>query len=77
VIDVVAELDMSSFLTAYGLDGRGGAAYDPQMMLTLLVYSYCVGERSSRRIERRLVEDVGLAPDLGHRACLITRLPRG
>ncbi|WP_297623198.1 transposase [Nocardioides sp.] len=58
VIDVVAELDMSSFLTAYRLDDRGGAAYDPQMMLALLVYSYCVGERSSRRIERRLVEDV-------------------
>lgn len=58
VIDVVAELDISSFLAAYRLDGRGGAAYDPQMMLALLVYAYCVGERSSRRIERRLVEDV-------------------
>lgn len=58
VIDVVAELDMSSFLAAYRLDGRGGAAYDPQMMLALLVYAYCVGERSSRRIEQRLVEDV-------------------
>jgi transposase len=58
VIDVVAELDMSSFLAVYRLDGRGGAAYDPQMMLALLVYAYCVGERSSRRIERRLVEDV-------------------
>lgn len=58
VIDVVAELDVSSFLAAYRLDGRGGAAYDPQMMLALLVYAYCVGERSSRRIEQRLVEDV-------------------
>jgi transposase len=58
VIDVVAELDMSSFLAAYRLDGRGGAAYDPEMMLALLVYAYCVGERSSRGIERRLVEDV-------------------
>jgi transposase len=58
VIDVVAELDMSAFMAAYRLDGRGGAAYDPQMMLALLVYAYCVGERSSRKIERRLVEDV-------------------
>lgn len=58
VLDVVAELDMSSFLAAYRLDGRGGAAYDPRMMLALLVYAYCVGERSSRKIERRLVEDV-------------------
>jgi len=58
VIDVVAELDTSAFLAAYRLDGRGGAAYDPQIMLGLLVYAYCVGERSSRRIETRLVEDV-------------------
>ncbi len=58
VIDVVEELDMSSFMAGYRLDGRGGAAYDPQMMLALLVYAYCVGERSSRKIERRLVEDV-------------------
>jgi transposase len=58
VIDVVAELDVSAFLAGYRSDGRGGAAYDPRMMLALLVYAYCVGERSSRRIEQRLVEDV-------------------
>ncbi len=58
VIDVVGELDMSLFLASYRLDGRGGAAYDPQMMLALLVYAYCLGERSSRKIEKRLVEDV-------------------
>jgi transposase len=58
VLDVVAELDLSPFYAAYRLDGRGGAAYDPQMMVALLVYAYCVGERSSRRIEKRLVEDV-------------------
>lgn len=58
VLDVVAELDLSAFLAAYRVDGRGGAAYDPRMMLALLVYAYCVGERSSRRIEKRLVEDV-------------------
>ena len=32
--------------------------YDPAMMLAVLLYAYCTGERSSRRIERRLVEDV-------------------
>jgi hypothetical protein len=36
----------------------GGAAYDPEMMLGVLIYAYCVGERSGRRIEQRLVEDV-------------------
>jgi len=41
-----------------GDDGRGGAAYDPAVMVALLVYAYCVGERSSRVIERRCTEDV-------------------
>lgn len=58
VLDVVAELDLTGFLSGYRVDGRGGAAYDPAMMLALLIYAYCTGERSSRRIERRLVEDV-------------------
>jgi transposase len=58
VLDVVAELDLSAFHAGYRCDGRGGAAYDPQLMLALLVYAYCSGERSSRRIEKRLVEDV-------------------
>ena len=58
VLDVVAELDLSTFHRRYRVDGRGGAAYDPQVMLAVLVYAYCVGERSSRRVERSLVEDV-------------------
>jgi transposase len=58
VLDVVDELDLSGFLAAYRVDGRGGAAYHPAMMLALLVYAYSIGERSSRRIEWRCVEDV-------------------
>lgn len=58
VLDVVDELDLSAFLAAHRCDGRGGAAYHPAMMLSLLVYAYSVGERSSRQIERRCVEDV-------------------
>jgi transposase len=58
VLDVVAELDLSAFCAVYRLDGRGGAAYDPQIMLAVLIYAYCTGERSSRRIEKRLIEDV-------------------
>ncbi len=58
VIDVVEGLDLSRFFGRYRADGRGGAAYDPAVMVALLVYAYCVGERSSRRIERRCVEDV-------------------
>lgn len=58
VLDVVAELDLSAFTSEYRSDGRGGAVYDPSAMLAVLLYAYCIGERSSRRIERRLVEDV-------------------
>ena len=58
VIDVVAELEMAGFYAAYREDGRGGAAYDPAMLLGVLLCAYCVGERSSRRIEKRLTDDV-------------------
>lgn len=58
VIDIVAELDLTGFYRSYRADGRGGAVYDPAMMLAVLFYAYCTGERSSRRIERRLIEDV-------------------
>src|SRR4051795_1689156 len=58
VIDAVAELDLSAFFASYRVDGHGRAAHDPAMMLALLVYAYAIGERSSRRIEQRCVEDV-------------------
>lgn len=51
VLDVVAELDVSQFRASYRDDGRGGAIYDPALMLGVLLYAYCTGERSSRRIE--------------------------
>lgn len=58
VVEVVDELDLAAFYAAYRADGRGGSVYDPATMVAVLLYAYCVGERSSRRIERRLVEDV-------------------
>jgi transposase len=58
VLDSVAELDLSSFYAAYRLDGRSRPAYDPAMMVGLLMYAYARGNRSSRRIERACVEDV-------------------
>src|SRR3954451_23995470 len=58
VIDAVGELDLSAFLASYRVDGHGRAAHDPAMMVALLLYAYAIGERSSRRIERRCVEDV-------------------
>lgn len=58
VLDAVEAVDLEPFYASYRWDGHGRAAHDPAMMLTLLLYSYAVGERSSRRIERRCVEDV-------------------
>ena len=58
VLDVIDELDLSGFMAGYRADGRGGTAYHPAVMVALLVYAYSVGGRSSRRIERRCVEDV-------------------
>jgi transposase len=58
VLDVVDELDLGAFYGTYRADGRGGAVYDPAMVLAVLLYAYCTGERSSRRIERQLIDDV-------------------
>lgn len=58
LIEVVGALDLSAFYRDYRSDGHGRAAYDPQMMVVLVLYNYAVGVRSSRSIERRLQEDV-------------------
>src|SRR5215217_5206895 len=58
VIDAVAAFDLSGFYAAYRADGHGRPAHDPAMMVALLLYGYAIGERSSRRLERRCVEDV-------------------
>ncbi len=51
-------MDLSAFYGAYRRDGWGRPAYDPAMMVALLLYSYARAERSSRGIERRCAEDV-------------------
>src|SRR5919106_668377 len=58
VSDVVDNLDLSAMDAVYGKEKRGQPPYDPRMMTKVLVYGYCVGVFSSRRIERRLVEDI-------------------
>lgn len=70
VIASVEALDLRAFDAAYRSDGHGRSAYDPRMMVALLLYAYATGERSSRWIERRCHEDVayrviaaGRAPD--------------
>jgi transposase len=58
VADVVDQLDLTKIHAAYGDEKRGQPPYDPSLMTKLLVYGYCVGVFSSRRIQKRLQEDV-------------------
>ena len=58
VLDVVDQLDLGPFLKAYRADGHGRAAYEPRMLLAVLLYAYSTGVRSSRQIERRCQEDI-------------------
>src|ERR1022692_2921425 len=57
--EVVEALELSAIYAKYEAgDGRGLAAYDPRMMVRVLIYGYCRGVASSRRIERATYEDV-------------------
>ena len=59
VLDVVQELDLSEIRDDYEKgDGRGRPPYHPKMMVGLLLYAYCVGEPSSRKIEAATYTDV-------------------
>src|ERR1039458_3122223 len=58
VIDAVGVMDLSGFYGAYRADGHGRAAYEPSVLVALLLYCWSRGVRSSRRIERACVEDV-------------------
>src|SRR5215218_9699169 len=60
VLDAVAAMDLEVFFAGYRDDGWGRAAHDPAMMVALLLYVYALGERSSRRIERRCHDDVAV-----------------
>jgi transposase len=65
---MVEQLDVSWFEQAYGAEGR--LAYPPRMMLKVWLYAFCIGVSSTRRLERRMREDLafrylagGLEPD--------------
>ena len=58
LLDAVEQINLAEIYGSYRADGWGRAAFDPGMMVTLLLYSYAIGERSSRAIERRCCEDV-------------------
>ncbi|MCX5969047.1 MAG: transposase [Cyanobacteria bacterium] len=59
LLDLVNELDLSQILIpAQAKDPRGEKGFDPRMMTMLLLYAYCVGTVSSRKIERACYEDL-------------------
>jgi transposase len=58
ILDAVEAMDLAAFYASYRQDGHGRAAYEPSMMVAVLLYAYARGVRSSRAIERGLEEDV-------------------
>ncbi|MGH8567001.1 MAG: IS1182 family transposase [Gammaproteobacteria bacterium] len=58
IADTVAALDLEVFYAPYEGDGRRNQPFDPQMMVTVLLYAYATGTFSSRRIARKLEDDV-------------------
>jgi transposase len=58
ILDIVDQLDLEPFYRQHRDDGHGHPAYDPKLLLGVLLYGYCIGVRSSRQIERRCHEDI-------------------
>jgi transposase len=58
ISDVAEELDLGEIYEAYNSSEGGQPAYHPLMMVKILLYGYSVGVASSRKIERKLREDV-------------------
>ena len=59
ISDVVDEMDLSAIMVRYEGEERGYPPYHPLMMVKVLLYAYCVGVPSSRKIAKRLDEDIG------------------
>jgi len=58
ISDVVDHLDLSAIMSRYE-EEKGYPPYHPAMMVKVLLYAYCIGVSSSRKIEKRLEEDIG------------------
>src|SRR3712207_739205 len=76
VIEAVEQMDLAAFYAAYRSDGHGRAAFEPAMMVALLLYAYARGIRSSRMIERACEEDVAFRVVAAHQVPAHTTLAR-
>ena len=65
VLDVVAELNLSSITQKYEQEDRGQPPFHPRMMVSLLVYAYCMGIYSSRRIAKACERDAAFRVIVG------------
>jgi len=59
ISDVVDMMDLSAIMRRYEGEERGYPPYHPVMMVKVLLYAYCIGVPSSRKIAKRLEEDIG------------------
>lgn len=76
LLDAVEQMDLSRFHAMYRRDGKGGKSHHPKIILAVLLYGYCLGERSSRKLERNCIESVPyrvLAADTKPDHCTISR----
>src|SRR5579884_2268832 len=67
VIEAVDRLDLEAFYAAYRADGHGRAAYEPSMVVSLVLYAYSTNVRSSRAIECHCRQDIAYRVITGNR----------
>jgi transposase len=67
VVDAVERMDLAAFYVAYRSDGHGRAAYEPAMMVALVLSSFATDVRSARAIERHCRQDVAFRVLTGNR----------
>jgi transposase len=58
IVDAVEDMDLEAFYADYRADGHGAAAYEPSMMVALVLFAYATKQRSSRAIECHCRQDV-------------------
>jgi transposase len=83
VLEQAGQMDLGPFVSWYRADGQGRPAYHPQLMVSLVLYCYCKGIRSSRAVEMATFDDLGarvicgnLHPDHSTIARFVTRHER-
>ena len=76
LLDAIEQMDLSAFHAAHRRDGKGQKAHHPEIMLAVMLYGYCHGERKSRQLERLCQESVPyrvLAADTAPDHCAFAR----